>query len=143
MYIGIKHLHSSIAYLALLFIFLAVVFTIHSLLTTKNFSKRNRNFALLGLIAMHIQMVAGFLLYFISPLGISNLSGETMKSSISRLYALEHPLMMLLGIVLITVGYSKSKRAKDETSKLKHISVFNFIGLLLILSRIPWDAWIL
>src|SRR3546814_7000817 len=77
--------------------------------------------ALLGLICAHLQLVVGLVIYFISPLGIKAASGEAMKISTSRLYFLEHPLMMLIAIILITVGYSKAKKltvAKKQTERL-------------------------
>ena len=48
------------------------------------------------MILAHIQLLVGIVLYFLSPLGFSNLSGEAMGDSMSRLYALEHPLINIL-----------------------------------------------
>lgn len=141
MYIGFKHLHSTVAYLALLLLLVAFFYTLYGWLTKKEFTKRSKSIVLFGLIATHVQLVVGFVLYFLSPLGVSNFSGEMMKNSVSRLYAVEHPLMMLLGIVLITIGYSKSKRATDAKSKYRTVAIFYGIGLVLILSRIPWNSW--
>lgn len=42
-----------------------------------------------------------------------------MKNAVSRLYGLEHPLMMLIAIALITIGYSKAKRAIEDRLKFK------------------------
>jgi hypothetical protein len=64
-----------------------------------------------------------------------------MGNSLSRLFALEHPLTMVLGIVLITIGYSKAKRTADDRTKFKLIAWCYGIGLVLILSRIPWMVW--
>jgi len=44
-------------------------------------------------------------------------------------------------IVLITIGWSKHKKKTDDTSKFKTIAIFYGLGLLLILSRIPWTQW--
>ena len=76
-----------------------------------------------------------------STSGLNNL-GAAMKDSTLRLYTIEHPLIMIFAIVLITMAYSKSK--KDISSHLKHKikSIYFGLALVLILSRIPWSAWI-
>lgn len=143
MYIGFKHLHSTIAFVLLIVFALAVVFHIIGFLTSSEYTKGHRVSALVGLIATHLQLLAGLVLYFISPLGVSNLSGDTMKDSLGRLYALEHPLINLIAIVLITVGYSKAKKAITSRQKFSNIAIFYGLGLILILSRIPWQTWTL
>ncbi len=143
MYTGFKHLHSTLALLLLIVFALALVFHIIGLLTSTQYSKGHRVAALVGLIASHLQLLVGLVLYFISPLGVSNLSGDTMKDSLGRLYALEHPLINVLAIVLITVGYSKAKKAPTDKQKFNSVVVFYALGLILILSRIPWQTWAL
>ncbi|GLR16821.1 cytochrome B [Portibacter lacus] len=141
MYQGIKHLHSYTAYLALLFLLIAVGYTLYGWLGKKEFSKTSKMIGLLGLIGAHLQLVFGLIIYFVSPVGFSNISGDAMGDKISRLYFLEHPLMMIIAIVLITIGYSRAKRMTVDASKFKSIFIFYFLGLILILARIPWHAW--
>ncbi|HTO35035.1 MAG TPA: hypothetical protein VLZ72_02270, partial [Flavobacterium sp.] len=102
------------------------------------FTAKDRKIALLGLVSTHIMFVVGMILYFVSPLGLDSL-GE-MKNADIRLTSLEHPLINLIGIILITVGWSKHKRV-SEALKFKQIYVFYGLGLLLILLRIPWKTW--
>jgi len=64
-----------------------------------------------------------------------------MKDSGLRLYFLEHPLMMIIAIVLITMGYSKAKKIADAKKANQTVMIFYILGLLLILSRIPWSTW--
>src|SRR5690606_38524803 len=111
MYTGFKHLHSALAYFLLAGLIISIIYTLISYLQKKPFSSGNKKVALLGLIFAHIQFLAGLAIYFISPLGLSNFSGAAMKDSLSRLFMLEHPLVMIAAIILITVGYSKSKRS--------------------------------
>lgn len=142
MYTGLQHLHSYLAYLVLLVLAVALVHAVLGLVGKRPFLPISRKLALFGLIFTHLQFVFGLILYFISPLGLSNLSGATMKIAEQRLYALEHPLMMLIAIVLITIGYAKAKRATVDGQKFKLIAWFYGIGLLLILSRVPWATWL-
>lgn len=135
---GMKHLHSTLAIILLLALVVAIVITLANYLGKKQY---NRKIALLGLISAHLQFVVGLVIYFVSPLGIQAFSGENMKNSLSRLYFLEHPLMMLIAIILITAGYSKAKRQVDAQKANKTVLIFYIIGLILILSRIPWSTW--
>lgn len=141
MYSGLKLLHSSSAYLTLAFLIIAVLYCGYCWLSSKEFSKTNKIIALVALIFSHLQLLLGLILYFVSPMGMSNFSGASMKDSMSRLYILEHPLTMIIALVLITIGYSKSKRKMIPEDKNKMIAVFYLIGLILIASRIPWSVW--
>jgi len=143
MYIIFRHSHSFIAALALAFIIFAIVYNIFSWMKKKPFSKTNKIANLLGMAGAHIQLIFGLILYFISPLGFSNFSGEAMKNSLFRLHIIEHPLTMLIAVVLITIGYSKAKNITDDIQKYKKIVLFYLIGLILILIRIPWHSWMI
>jgi NADH:ubiquinone oxidoreductase subunit 2 (subunit N) len=141
MYTGVKHLHSMLAYVLLAGLVFAILYTLFAYLNKKPFTEGNRKVALIGLICAHLQLLAGLVLYFVSPLGVSNASGAAMKDPASRLYFLEHPLMMIIAIVLITVGYSRAKRLTVDKSRYMSILIFFTLGLLFILSRIPWQVW--
>lgn len=141
MYTGLKHFHSYVAYLALLLISIAVVHAVLSLVNERPFTPMSKKIVLFGLVSAHVQMLFGLFLYFVSPMGFSNLSGEAMGNSLSRLFALEHPLMMLIGIIVITIGYSKTKRTAEDQRKFRLIAICYGIGLVLILARVPWMVW--
>ncbi|WDF67772.1 hypothetical protein PQ465_15895 [Sphingobacterium oryzagri] len=133
-----KHLHSTLAVVLLLALVIAIVITLSNYLGNKPY---NRKVALIGFISAHLQLLVGLIIYFVSPLGIQSFSGENMKNSLSRLYFLEHPLMMILAIALITIGYIKAKKLSDAKQANKTVLIFYIIGLVLILSRIPWSTW--
>ncbi|SEF97535.1 hypothetical protein SAMN05421877_10417 [Sphingobacterium lactis] len=135
---GMTHLHSTLAIVLLLALVISIIITLVNLAGNKPY---NRKIALIGLISAHLQLVTGLILYFISARGFQNLSGDTMGDSVSRLYTVEHPIAMLLGIILITVGYSKSKKIADAKQANKTVLIYYIIGLILILSRIPYATW--
>jgi hypothetical protein len=141
MYTGLLHSHSYLAYLVLAGVFVSFIIALMGYLGNKPFTERDRKMGLLGLIPVHLQFVIGIVLYFVSPWGISNASGDAMKDSASRLYMLEHPLIMLLAVILITVGYSRAKRLTDNRARFRSIWLFYGIAMVLVLSRIPWFAW--
>lgn len=136
----IKQAHSGVAYLALIFLLIVVINAFAGLAGKKEFTEKDRKLGLFGLIFTHIQLLLGLILYFVSPMVQS--FGVAMKDSMLRLYALEHPLINIIAIVLITIGWSKHKKATDSNAKFKKFAIFYALGLILILSRIPWSAWL-
>ncbi|MEJ8803849.1 hypothetical protein [Pontibacter sp. H249] len=141
MYTGLQHLHSYLAYLVLAGVVISVIVALAGWFGNKPFTDKDRKLGLLGLIPAHLQWVIGLILYFVSPLGIDSATGGFMKDSVSRLYVLEHPLMMIIAVVLITIGYSKAKRMVGTGNGFKSIAIFYGIALVLILIRIPWISW--
>ncbi|WP_143960892.1 hypothetical protein [Litoribacter populi] len=142
MYTGFLHLHSYLAYLVIIGISISFIYAMIGALSNREFTAKDQKFGLFGLIPAHIQLLAGLVLYFISPLGVSNFGSHTMGDATSRLYALEHPLVGLIAVILITVGYSRAKKISIPRNRYRSIYIFYGIGLLLILSRIPWSAWL-
>ena len=53
----------------------------------------------------------------------------------------EHPLLILIAIALITIGFSKHKKKESDAAKFKTIAVYYAIALVLILAVIPWHLW--
>jgi len=139
MYEIIQKLHSGFAYLAFLLLVIAVVNSFIGLLSKKDFTGRDRKIALFALAGIHTQLLIGFVVYFVSPLGFSALG--QMKDAALRLTSLEHPVMNIIGIVLITIGWMKHKKLTTSESKFKTFSIYYGLGLVLILSKIPWGSW--
>ncbi|MDD2984822.1 hypothetical protein [Flavobacterium sp.] len=139
MYDLLQKLHSWWAYLALIILFLAVINAVIGYSGKKLFQPKDLRISLFGLIFTHIQLLLGLLLYVVSPLGLDSLG--QMKDSAIRLTSLEHPLINIIAIVLITIGWSKHKKAENHL-KFQKIMIFYGLGLLLILSRIPWSLWL-
>lgn len=139
MYHFIQKLHSGWAYLALLLLLIAVVNAILGFTSKKDFTAKDRKIALFALIGTHTQLLIGLILYFVSPLGKDSLG--QMSNSALRLTSLEHPLINLIAIVLITIGWSKHKKLINSEAKFKTFAIFYGLGLVLILSRIPWNLW--
>ncbi len=139
MYEFIQKFHSGWAYIALLLLVIAVVNAFIGLASKKEFTAKDRKIAIFGLIGTHTQLLIGLILYFVSPLGFTSLG--QMSDKMLRLTSLEHPLINLIAITLITIGWSKHKKLTTSESKFKTFSVFYGLGLVLILSRIPWSLW--
>jgi len=141
MYEFILKAHSGWAYVALIILVIAVINSYIGLSAKNPFTPKDRRISLFALLAAHIQFVLGLVLYFTSPNGMQMLkAGIGNLSPEFRLLALEHPFTNLIAVVLITIGWSRHKRVADE-KKFKSIAIFYTIGLILLLSMIPWSRW--
>uniref|UniRef100_UPI004049CFED hypothetical protein n=1 Tax=Flavobacterium sp. TaxID=239 RepID=UPI004049CFED len=141
MYQTIQSLHSIWAYLSLAVLLIAVLNALSGYFSKRTFEVKDLRISLFALIFSHIQLVLGLVTYFVSPLGLDAFSTEgAMKNPELRLTMLEHPLINIIAIALITVGWSLHKKV-EGTVKFRRIMVFYTLGLLLILSRIPWKMW--
>jgi len=140
MYEFIQKLHSGWAYLALLLLVVAVLNALYGLISKKEFNATDRKIALFALIGTHTQLLIGLVIYFVSPLGFASLGNMSDKAI--RLTSMEHPLINIIAIVLITVGWSKHKNLLTSESKFKTFTIFYTLGLILILSRLPWELWL-
>ena len=144
MYETVFFIHSWWAYLVLLVLIIATVNSFIGLSSKKDYGATDFRLALFTLIVSHIQLLIGLVLYFVAPyfqaLGEMGMGG-VMKDSTLRLYLVEHPLIMIIAVVLITMGYSKHKNKLTSKPKFKTLSIFYGIALVFLLSRIPWAAW--
>lgn len=144
MYSTVFYLHSWWAYLAILVLLVTTVNSLIGFFSKKDYGAIDFRLALFSLIVFHIQLLLGIVLFFVAPYFTAlteNGMGEVMGDATLRLYIVEHPLMMIIAVILITVGYSKHKKKLTSRPKFKLLSIFYTIALLFVLSRIPWDAW--
>lgn len=141
----IQKAHSGWAYLAIAFLIIAVINALMGFSSKKEFTGKDRKIALFALIFTHIQLVFGLVLYFISTNGFAAIENAgfkaVMKNEGLRLTVVEHPLINIIAIILITIGWSKHKKLVASNAKFKTFAIFYTIGLLLILSRIPYKMW--
>ncbi|WP_027137866.1 hypothetical protein [Gaetbulibacter saemankumensis] len=144
MYSIIKNLHSYWAYLVLLVLLVASINALIKVFGGKEYEAKDFRISLFTLIVSHIQLLIGLVLYFVTPRFElwGELGSEVMKNSMARLYLVEHPLVNIIGVALITIGYSKHKKKLTSAAKLKPIAILYTIALVLFLSRIPWSTWI-
>ena len=140
-----KTVHSITAALILVILTMVVFNAIMSLKRDEQFKSGDRKLGLIGLILTHTQFLIGLVTFYVSPWyeSLKNVGmASAMKDAELRLFNVEHPLTMLIAIVLITIGWSKHKKAENDKKKFKLFAIFYGLGLVLILSRIPWSQWI-
>ncbi|MFP4090562.1 MAG: cytochrome B [Cyclobacteriaceae bacterium] len=140
MYIGLLHSHSALRYVVLILLIIAGLRALSGWLGKSDFKSSDKKLYLITLIFTHIQLTIGLVLYFVSPIVDQAYRdfGAAMKDQVLRFWAVEHFTVMLLAIILITIGYSSSKKVDKPVTKHKRIAIFYLIGLVLILISIPW-----
>ncbi|MCU0400490.1 MAG: hypothetical protein MUE75_05670 [Algoriphagus sp.] len=143
MYTGLQHAHSGLAYLALLGLVIVIFWALAGSLSGREFQERDRKIAMITFIICHTQLLLGLILYFVSPLGLALLTGGgAMSDAAARLTALEHPLINIVAIAIISIGYIRAKKIEASRAKFRSIYMMYAVGFVLILSRIPWSAWL-
>lgn len=142
MYITILTIHNIIRWGVLLGGLYAITKSILGLMNKRDFTASENRAHAIFVAFCHTQLLVGITLYLVSPkvdAYLANGFGAAMKDSYSRLIALEHVTVNIIAIALIQVGRTLSKKATDSVAKHKKALIFFSIGLLLILSRIPWS----
>lgn len=92
------------------------------------------------LSSLHLQLLIGLVLYiFLSPLTQAAFRdfGAAMGNSGLRFWAIEHTLLNVLGVILVQIGYSKSKSAINDKASQKILLMWMGIGFFLIILAIP------
>lgn len=87
----------------------------------KSFSKFDKSVRLITSTIAHIQLGVGLCLYFISPIidyFSHNYKGAVKVEEI-RFFGIEHSLMMLIAVIIITIGSVKVKNKSKDSEKFR------------------------
>lgn len=143
-YLLLKHSHSGIRWITLFLILAAIINSFYK--RKNNYSATDKKLNVFAVYFLHIQVIIGFGLYFISPKVV--FSAESMSNAMLRFFLVEHVSLMIVAVILATLGYSISKKTTNDHKKHRRISVFYALTLAMILVAIPWpwqglaSAWI-
>ena len=139
---GLLHLHSMLRWVLLILLVITIFNAYTARKKNRAFSATDRKLSLFTMVSAHLQLVIGLMLYMVSPFmqGVRAIEGSMMADPLKRFWQMEHILVMVIGIVLITIGHIKAKKAASEDSRFKLQFTFFLIALVLIISRIPWPV---
>lgn len=126
---GMLHLHSFLRWVILLLLVVVII-------QAAGKKPAIRKTSLWLLISAHLMFVVGVYQLIAGRYGI--MKGlpegvELMKDKFYRFFWVEHPLMMFIAIVLITIA-----RGKAKVLNYKAVTWLLFIALLLVLVAVPW-----
>ena len=140
MYTSLLAIHNINRWLVLLTGVYAVIRAISGI-TRKTYSRGDDVSQSLFLGICQLQLTLGLIVYFVSPFVTQAFKiglGNAMKDAEMRFFAIEHALVMFIAVTMVQVGRSISRKQTNAVLKHKRALVFFTIGILLILSRIPW-----
>jgi hypothetical protein len=128
---GLLHLHSMLRWVILILLLV----TLFQAFTKKESVAKTSLFLM---ISAHIMLLIGLYQLFLgNNFGFfkATFAEETtlMGNTVRRFFQVEHPLTMIIAVVLITLARSKAK-----VQEYKKVTRFLLIALILILIRVPW-----
>jgi hypothetical protein len=142
MYSLLLTIHNLLRWLFLAAALYAILRSVLGLMNKSVYSKSDNTAGSILIALAHSQLLIGIILLFVSPVIQAAMAdmAVAMKDKVTRLQLVEHPLTMIIGVVLIQVGRIRTKKAYADTDKFKRSLLFFGLGLVLILSRIPWGS---
>jgi hypothetical protein len=92
-------------------------------------------------LAVHLQLVAGVALWFVSPAvqAARASMGATMKDAGLRRLVVEHPTLMIAAVVAATIMGARVKRGATPEGQARTALVGAAVTLLLVAAMVPWD----
>ncbi len=141
MYQTILILHNALRWVFLLLAVFTILKALMGVINHTPFGSSDNKAAKFFIIVCHTQLLIGLLLLIISPtihLHLEQGMRVIMKDKLTRLQIIEHPLTMIIGVALIQIGKIKTRKAYEDVLKHKRSLIYYSLGLILILSRIPW-----
>ena len=133
----ITQAHKGFAYIILL---AGIVFLISLVVTMFGYSgkigKLLRTSTLITMILFHVQLIVGILMLIFSP-GLKGAmdAGTLMSDSAARFSYVEHPVSMLVGVVLMTII---NKYMKSHEKIAMKIVIMGVIAFALFAYAFPW-----
>ena len=134
MYNFFLHLHSGFRYVVMILLVVAILVALVGWFGKREYTSGNRKLNLFAMISAHTQFLFGLILYFVSP--FVQFNSTTMKDNTTRYWTMEHAVMMLFAIALITIGHSRSKKAVLHEAKFRAIAISYSLAVLVIVVAI-------
>lgn len=129
MYTGLVHLHNLLRWV----IVITLVWSLLNALKGKNGKE-----TLIMMISSHVMLLIGLVQWFGGDWGLKQIKnsgmGEAMKNAAIRFFAVEHALMMIIAIVLITIGHRSAKAGKANTKWF----LLAALAIILMMMPGPW-----
>ena len=144
MQVFILGIHNFIRWMVIVLGFVAVVKAFVGWMNNKEWTRIDRNIGLMFSISVDVQTIVGLLLYFVySNLGLKALKtgylSSIMSDGIQRFFAVEHGLLMVLGLAFVHLGSASPRKTESNKDKFRRASIYFLIALVLIVAGVPWS----
>jgi magnesium-transporting ATPase (P-type) len=119
----------------------AVGNALYGIIKKKQFVDKDLRIGLFSLIVCQFQLLICLAWYFMSPWfkALTTDAASVMKDKSVRWLAVEHPVVMIVAVAVITIGWFRHKKKTADAAKFRTFGIFYGVGLLLILLKIPWS----
>lgn len=140
----IEQIHGFLAFAFLISIIISVGYAIVNVVQNYRYTNTQMGLARFVFIIGHLQLLVGLINWFMMGFveHFQTNAKALMTDKTARLISVEHPLMGIVAIVLVSIGYFAIKKTTEDRSKQIKNLVFYGIALLLVLSRLPWNLWL-
>jgi hypothetical protein len=139
-YNAFLHTHNVLRWFVLVLGVLAVVKAAQGISGDRDYAPARRAGVLFtGLL--HLQLLLGLALFLLSPFIASALADmkATMADAAVRFFVAEHPTVMVVAAILMTIGGIVAKNAATDAARHRKLLVFAGITMALVLWGIPWQ----
>lgn len=139
LYTNLLTIHSVLRWVLLILFVTTFVRAAYGFHWRKTFGKSDQILLRSTTSVAHLQLIVGVVLYFVSPIVDYFLHnfGAAVGQKQFRFFGMEHAILMIAAVVLITIAGAKAKRKPDSAAKFKTIVIWYVIALLLILGGLP------
>lgn len=127
-----KTFHSHFSYLVALMVLIAFATAIIGMMN-KKLSNTDKKISLFTLIFVHTQMLFGLILFSQYIMQI----GDYMKDAAPRLRFVEHPMLMILVAVFVTIAHAKTKKAENAGVQKSRVIFYGLSVLFIALRVLP------
>ncbi len=139
---GLVHVHNFLRWVILVLLLVSIIKAYSGWKGKKAFAAGDKKVWLFTMISAHITLLLGLYQVVMGRYGFLTTSlpegTSFMKDRFFRFYWVEHPLGMIVAIVLITLGHGMAKKAVSDEEKYKKAFRFFLVALVLILASVPW-----
>lgn len=140
MHAALLHTHNLLRWFVIVLGVLAVIKAAQGLNGQKPYDA-TRKFTAMFMGSIHLQLLLGLLLLMNSPIVRAAMRDmeATMADAALRKVVIEHPTIMVIAAILVTIGSIVAKNAANDASKHRKALIFSGLTMALVLYGIPWQ----
>ena len=119
----------------------ALVTTVKALLgwlSKQSWDKADNQLGMAYTMILDLQFLLGLLLWLVGPINLGLLAQGAMSNAYPRFILVEHPLMILIALVLAHVGRALTRKGTEPPKQ--HRTAFIFYGLSLLFVALVFFA---
>lgn len=139
---GLVHLHNFLRWVILILLLVSIVKAYTGWKSKKAFAAGDKKIWLFTMISAHITLLLGLYQVAFGRYGFFTTtlpeSTSVMQDKFYRFFWIEHPVGMLIAIMLITLGHGMAKKPVSDEVKYRKAFILFLFALIVILLNIPW-----